>query len=62
MSALAHGDLSFEQESVANEICFPATSDGDELRQRLTMLRDMLVVVGSMVYLRAMLLLRLWNY
>lgn len=62
MSALAQGDLSFEQETVANEICFPAASDGDELLQKLTMLRDLIVVVGSMVYLRAMLFLRLWNY
>jgi hypothetical protein len=62
MSTLAQGNLNFEQETVANEICSPAASDGDELRQRLTMLRDMFVVVGSMVYLRAMLLLRPWNY
>jgi hypothetical protein len=62
MSTLAQGDLSFEQEAVANEICFPAASHEEELLQKLTMLRDTIVVVGCMVYLRAMLLMRSWNY
>jgi hypothetical protein len=62
MSALAQGDLSFEEQTVENEICFPAASRGEELLQNLLLLRDTIVVVGCMVYLRAMLLLRSWNY
>lgn len=62
MSAMAHGDLSFEREAVANEFSFPAASDGDDLRLGLTMLRDTIFVMGCMVYLRAMLLMRSWNY
>jgi len=61
MSLLTPKESSLERESDANGICCDHAWDGDDLRRKLMMLRDAIIVVGSMVYLRAMLLLRPWN-
>jgi hypothetical protein len=61
MSEFTRSARSAGFQAVAVAMALPGRFDGSEMRERLIVLRDTLIVLGIQIAFRAGLLLRRWN-
>jgi hypothetical protein len=62
MSALASTDRKTDRADLAAEMAYPAPAAGILTREKVTLLRDTMIVLVLQSVIRAMMLLRRWNY